>query len=700
MKKLLLTIASIAMLTQLDAQIILQDNFTYSDGITTNVSGGLWKYSSGSDDSYIKNGRLEVSGVAPAVRSGDIFRLFTGTPGNIVYASFIVNMTNFPSSVGAYFAHFKDGGNNFRGRVWALTNATPRTWRLAIGNGGNPTAGAVVPLDLATNVDYKVVITWDNTTGGSQTAKIWIDPTDETDFNATGGDTASTTPITLASFAFRQAAGEGNMQIDDLYVGNSFADVNVGAVKPATVYYNPPAGPTTVFTGNNATLACVGGGAGTVTFQWQHAGTNLVDDANYVGATSNVLALVSAVTTQTGNYQCIVTSTTNSVFSSSATSAVAQVTVSAAPVPPSFTSQPVSQTVYSGQSVVFSTTVNSPGNVSYQWKSNNVDLVGETGPTLTLNNVTTAYSGSQYRVGVTNDVVANGILSTNATLTVIDPPSVSIAFLRSLVDPVTFQSTASLTQPYKVTGTVTTYTNITTANTSSYYLQDGTAGINIFATFGSTFRPAQGDIVTFVGVVSSFSSGLELYADTVGRPYTSYSIVSSGNPLPTPVAIPFTLTNTYSYAYIATNLAGRLVKLSNVYFGTNSGAAIAGGTITVTNSSGDPFYLSFFAVDQDTTGQILPEFASSVTGVLYGNHPNYSLAVTKFSDIVTTAPVVPIPLGFSSSGGNLTFTWGDASFSLQNSTNVVGPYTTIDGATTGFTTNMLYQQMYFRLTHP
>jgi len=85
---------------------------------------------------------------------------------------------------------------------------------------------------------------------------------------------------------------------------------------------------------------------------------------------------------------------------------------------------------------------------------------------------------------------------------------------------------------------------------------------------------------------------------------------------------------------------------------------------------------------------------------LYGNHPNYSVAVTKFSDIDTSAVVTPIPLNISSSGGNLTFNWTDASFSLQSASVVTGPYTTIPGATTGFTTNMLFDQMYFRLIHP
>ncbi len=692
-KSLLLSLVLLATFaTSLRAQVILQDSFTYANGFTTNVSGNLWVAHSGSPaTSSVNNGRLEVFGSLAA----DINRPFTNTAATTIFASFIVNAATI-ASTSNYFAHFNTNGTIFKGRVFAVGNAggAPNTWRLGM-TAASGTLTQIFPLDLATNVDYRVVISYDNV---AFLGTLWIDPVSTADANKQTID--ATTASTQSHFSFRQptsASTAPNLLVDDLYVGNSFADVNVGAVKPATVYYQPVAGPTTVFTGNNFNLSCVGGGAGTVTFQWQHAGTNLVDDANHAGTTSNRLSLVSAVATQSGNYQCIVTSTTNGVFASSATTAIAVVNVSAAPVPPSFITQPVSQTVFSGQNVTFSTTVSSPGNVSYQWKSNNVNLVGETGPTLVLNNVTTAYSGSQYRVGVTNDVVATGILSTNAVLTVNNPPAVSVAFVRSLVDPGTLQAAPGSTQPYSVTGTITTFTNITTGNTSSYYLQDGTGGINIFATFGSAFRPAQGDIVTFVGVVSSFGSGLELLADTVNRTYTSYSIVGSG-PLPAPVIIPFNLTNAYTFSFLATNLAGSRVTLTNVYFGSNAGAIIGGGAMTVTNASGTPFYLTFFAQDLDTAGQTLPAFAASVTGVLYGNHPNYSVGVTKFSDIYN--PPTPIPLGITYSGGSLTFNWSDPSFKLQFATNVVGPYTTIVGATTGFITNTLSDQMYFRLVNP
>jgi hypothetical protein len=694
-KSLLLSLVLLAIFaSSLRAQVILQDNFTYADGLTTNVSGGQWaRFSGTSNDSFVKNGRLEVFGT----RFDDINRAFSpALSSTIAYASFIVNATNLSASTN-YFAHFKDSGNsNFRGRVFAAgPGVVANTWRLGISAAGAAATAKIFPLDLATNVDYRVVISYD-TVGFLGT--LWVDPVSSTDPNVLTSD--STSAATIIRFAFRQSSPNPAVLVDDLYVGNSFDDVNVGAVKPATIYAQPAAGPTTNFAGNNLTLSCVAGGAGTVTFQWQRGGLNVTDDANHVGATSNVLSLVSTIVSQSGDYRCIVTSTTNSVFSSSATSTVAQVWITNAPVPPTFITQPVSQTVYSGQNVTFSTTVSSPGNVSYQWKSNNVDLVGETGPTLTLVNVTTAYSGAQYRVGVTNDVVATGILSTNAVLTVSNAPAVSVAFVRSLVDPVTLQAAPGSTQPYSITGTITTFTNITGGNTSSYYLQDGTGGINIFATFGSAFRPAQGDIVTFVGIVSSFSSGLELVANTNTLPYTSYSIVSSGNPLPTPVVIPFNLTNAFSFPFIATNIASKLVTLTNVYFGTNAGLQIStnNSTVTVTNASGDPFYLSFFRQCLDTAGQTMPTFATSVTGILYGNHPNYSVGVTKFSDIVSIVPA--IPLGYSYSGGNLTLTWSDPSFKLQMATNVVGPYTTLTGATTGFTTNTLAAEMYFRLVNP
>jgi hypothetical protein len=173
--------------------------------------------------------------------------------------------------------------------------------------------------------------------------------------------------------------------------------------------------------------------------------------------------------------------------------------------------------------------------------------------------------------------------------------------------------------------------------------------------------------------------------------------------LPAAQTIPFTVTNVYGLPYLATNLAGSLVTLTNVYFGTNSGTIIsttANQNVTVTNAAGQTFVINFFFLDLDTAGQTLPDYATSVTGVLYGNHPSYSLAVTKFSDIVAgTLTLTPIPLTTSLSGSNLTITWSSSAFYLQSSTNVAGPYDYVSGATSAFTISVTSQPaQFFRLT--
>ncbi len=393
----------------------------------------------------------------------------------------------------------------------------------------------------------------------------------------------------------------------------------------------------------------------------------------------------------------------------SATSTVAYVSVALAKVPPLFVTEPVSQTVYRGQSVTFTTSVESPGNVTFTWYSNNVALVGANvsssgeSSSLELDNVTTDCSAN-YSVAVTNDYTGfptNGVVSTNGVLTVQNPPMVSIAYLRSLQDPLNaYAPTVPLTQPFEVVGTVTTYTNLTTGNTSSYYLQDGTAGINIFATGGSTFRPAQGDVVDYVGVLSAYATGFELYADTADNqfPYTSYTDTGNTAPLPTPISIPMNFVSAYGLPYVNTNIGGSRVQLSDVYFGARAGTPINAGAndvVAVTNSLGQTCNVEFFDLDLDTTNQTLPTYAFSVTGVLYGDNATWSVAVTRFADIVTTP--VAIPLNASVSGGNIILTWSGSAFSLQSASSPAGPWTTIPLASSPYTTSTSGQANFFRL---
>ena len=727
----------------LRADLIWYDGFQYPDGsIITNTIIGLgtnsiWTRVSGSanpSDLLTANSNLQVSATGGTVsRQDDCERLFAVSPGSpytnsvqVVYASFTVICTNLPNGPGTYFGSFYSGpwytytaggrttnfnGFGFCGRVQAFTNGTvlPRTWRLGVSDNvlstNAPDGG--FPVDLALNTPYQVVEELDPIS--LQAASIWVNPIH---INNTGD--APIDPLYTANdainfqttnqvnaYAFRQASTFGNafFVITNIAVATTFAEAmtNVWATNafPPSIVYQPVG--VTNFVGIAISISAVanGQGLGSLTYQWQKDGANFSNPAG----NKNTLPFSNPQTTDSGDYRLIVTTP----YGLSTTSSVAKVLISAAPVPPSFITQPVSQTVYKGQSVTFSTTVSSPGNIFYQWKSNSVNIAGANGTTYTINNVTTNDAAS-YSVAVTNDVVVNGIVSTNAVLTVINPAKVTIAYLRTLVDPVTYLATNSPPSiPYEVTGIVTTFTNITTGNTFSYYLQDGTGGINIFGTLGSTFRPAQGDVVTFVGVVSSFTSGLELYADPAGSyPYTSYTVLSNNIAgLPAPISIPYDVMNDPSNANY--NLGGSLVKITDLNFGTRAGTTnsiTANDFVAVTNSAGQKFFLLFPFLDLDVAGQILPAHAYSASGILYSQNSTVTntILITKFSDIVLTGP---IPLTASFSGGNVTFTWSDASFDLQSADNVLGPYNTIIGATSGFMTNTTaHPTMFFRLYHP
>jgi len=120
----------------------------------------------------------------------------------------------------------------------------------------------------------------------------------------------------------------------------------------------------------------------------------------------------------------------------------------------------------------------------------------------------------------------------------------------------------------------------------------------------------QGDVVTFVGVLSSFTSGwnclLIRWQVTPAQP--SIHLLFRGQqqlPVADALVIPFNITNS-GYASMNTSTAGRYVQLTNVFFGTNAGNYIQTGFYSVTNKSGQSFKLWFSGQDLDTLSNIFP----------------------------------------------------------------------------------------------
>ena len=95
-------------------------------------------------------------------------------------------------------------------------------------------------------------------------------------------------------------------------------------------------------------------------------------------------------------------------------------TANAAPVAPSITAEPASQTVMAGQTASFSVAASGTAPLSYQWKKNGVAISGATFTSYTTPTTTSSDNGAQFTVTVSN--TAGSVTSSAATLTVSAAP--------------------------------------------------------------------------------------------------------------------------------------------------------------------------------------------------------------------------------------------------------------------------------------
>jgi len=696
-RNLLIAFLSLSTIASIRADLIWYEGFNYADGYLPTVSSGVWARHSGSqNDSLVNNKKLEVStsGVGLA-RTDDVNRSlctvggcsYTNS-GTVLYASFTMNFTNLPSAAGAYFAHFHINSSTFPCRIWAWTTGTvlPNTFRVGVSAGSQGSPNKVIPVDLMTNIDYQVVVKWDPNLGS---ATLWVNPLSESEIGS--GLTSDSVGVNVnppAGFGIRQATGFGGfLTLSNLSVATTFdeAATNVWSPTPVAPTLLVDLKSATNFVGAPVTLSALPNGQSLADLSYTWIKDN-VETAN-PGGNSYVFSIPSLTVGDAGQYQCVVSNLASSL---SVTSSVAYVAIDPRTIAPFFAQPPKGATNFFGGTVILTAGAAGPQPISYQWTYNGGPITsgnvsGADTATLTITGIhTNNGTAGTYTCVATNDYGAS--TNANAYAQAIAPARVSVAFLRTLVDTVNYNATNSTTV-WQVTGAVTTSTNITTGNTSSYYLQDGTAGINIFATFASTFRPAQVDIVTFIGVLSSFNSALELLADTENNPSSSYTILSNNLTfLPAPRPIAFSITN--NLPFCETNLEGSIVMLTNVYFGTNAGTTINTNTsanassIVVSNAAGQTFNIGFAAVDLEVAGQTLPPFAYTVAGPFNQNLNNtatprnsgYQVTVTRFSDIVTN----PLSVSITRTGSTNSLDWEAApytySYSVLTSTNVNGPY--------------------------
>ncbi|MBI2947185.1 MAG: immunoglobulin domain-containing protein [Verrucomicrobia bacterium] len=164
-----------------------------------------------------------------------------------------------------------------------------------------------------------------------------------------------------------------------------------------------------VLAGGNVTLVATAAGRGTLRYQWRLNGADLP------GETNPSLVLLNVDITKAGTYSVRVSDETGAFVDSQGAVLVVNA-VSA------FTQQPQSQTVVEGTNVTFTVQATGAPPPRLQWQFNGVDIPGETGASLSLQNVRPPNAG-QYSVVASNP--AGSTNSAAATLTVVTAPAVS-----------------------------------------------------------------------------------------------------------------------------------------------------------------------------------------------------------------------------------------------------------------------------------
>ncbi|GAB5558943.1 MAG: hypothetical protein SynsKO_05900 [Synoicihabitans sp.] len=163
----------------------------------------------------------------------------------------------------------------------------------------------------------------------------------------------------------------------------------------------------TVLAGEKVTLSVEATGIPDPTYQWRQDGVAIA------GATESTFVITSAQAEDAGDYDVVVSNVVDDVTSGTATLTVQSV--------PEITTQPISQTVVSGESVSFSVEATGLPSPIFQWRKDGIVVVDATDATYTIG-VATANDAGAYDVVVSN--AAGEVNSNVATLTVNSLPSI------------------------------------------------------------------------------------------------------------------------------------------------------------------------------------------------------------------------------------------------------------------------------------
>ena len=359
------------------------------------------------------------------------------------------------------------------------------------------------------------------------------------------------------------------------YGGSTGSTVVTITVNPAATAPSITSQPTsqTVTAGQTASFSVTATGTAPLSYQWRKNGVNIT------GATSASYTTPATTTADSGSsFSVVVTNSAGSATSSNAT-----LTVNAAAIAPSITSQPASQTITAGQTATFSVTATGTASLSYQWRKNGVYITGATSSSYTTPATTTGDSGSSFSVVVTNS--AGSATSNTATLTVnaaavapsitSQPASQTVTAGQTASFSVSATGTAPLSYQWRKNGS-----NITGATSSSY-----TTPATTTADSGSAFSLM---VTNSAGSVISNTATLTVNTAAVAPSITSQpasQTVTTGQVATFAVSVTGTAPMSYQWRKNGTNISG---ATSNSYTTPATATTDSGSTFSVmiSNSAG------------------------------------------------------------------------------------------------------------------
>ncbi len=396
----------------------------------------------------------------------------------------------------------------------------------------------------------------------------------------TGSDFASLVSVACSS----TNAGLGNEVVTFSAVsGTTYSIVSdgVGGVTGSltlnynlTAITNQPVSKT-VSAGTNVTFTVGATGPSPLRYQWRFNTTNILN------ATNTSLTITNIQSTNDGNYTVVVTNSFAAITSSIATLTVNQ--------SPAITTQPKNQNVTASSNATFTVIATGNPTPTYQWRFGATNLVGATNSSLTITNAQTNNAGT-YSVGVTNAL--GGSVSSNATLTVNVPPSMTLQPLSQTSNigaNVTFTSAATGTAPLSfqwrfggspgniqgATNTSLTVTNVQASSAGNYrVIVTNVAGTVMSAIAILTINTAPTITTQPQSQTVTSNSSPTLTVTATGTPTPSYQWQFSNTNLPgenasTLLLSSFRTNNEGTYRVVVSNSVGTVTS-SNATLALNA----------------------------------------------------------------------------------------------------------------------------------